>query len=1095
MLNGYLVGPGAKLANASLAKANLFGLDLSGVDFTNTNLAGANLWGANLTNTNLTNANLSKAKLDQVVSSGVIGSPILPAGWSLVDGVFVGPASQLPVLGSLVGSDLSNRDLTGFNFSGLNLSGVNFSGANLTGANLSKATLVGANFVGAVLTATNFSRAVLTGANISGVDLSSADISFTKSGGLVGVPSAMPADWSLLRGYFFGSSANLSDANLSGLDFSKLDLTSVTLSGANLAGADLRGLQLIGVSMAGLNLSGANLAGANLTNANLTGANLSGANLTGVVLTGANVTNTDFSAAVLAGVVTGSLNGTPLVLPEPWHLIRGYLVGPKAYLVGAALNDLDLRGWNLSGANLTGALLYRSWFNNVSFVGAKLNNANFDGSPSQGADFTDADLTGANLSWVNVYNANFTRAKLINVRRECRDGWQCSYGRIDEFTFANTTLTGVITSGFSPGWSFSSNLPAGWTNRHGVLFGPSADLSGLSLRQLDLTGLNLSAANLTGVDLSGSNLSGTDLSNAVLTGVISGAVTGSPTLPVGWSLVSGYLVGPGAKLANASLAKANLFGLDLSGVDFTNTNLAGANLRGANLANANLTNANLEGADLTGSTIQGAIFVGATVDTMLGTDLHGVAAALPTGWSILDGTFGRSIALFGVNIYGTPELGQTLTVTPTSSPSGASLTYQWFRDSVEMVGETTNQHLVTLADIGALITVWVTASKVDYWSVTQDSSAMFVPVTFNALTRVQMTGNNTLGSVISLSSSGKSGISVLKYQVSRDGGQTWLNLTGSTHQLSFEDLGLNLQFRAHQSAEGYQTQITSVGSMTASNSVSLPGYSVGSLDVANSFGSLGVMNTPGTRLSAIKTQWSPNVRVSGFWFSSEDGAVSTKRTYTISLADVGSTFRYVEVGVAAGGSVTYRISSPLAAKANTFDNSTSPKISGSLVIGSKLKASLESNWAPGVKYSYQWLMNGEAIPGERTGNYTLGLNQVGNYVTVRVCGSKTGYETKCEISQQGGLVAKGTLVSTTSPVITPTSVKVGTLVKANTGKWSAGSAFTFKWLRDGVEIAGATQVTYLVTKDDSRHNLSLQVTASKAGYSDLTKVSAPKTVN
>lgn len=306
---------------------------------------------------------------------------------------------------------------------------------------------------------------------------------------------------------------------------------------------------------------------------------------------------------------------------------------------------------------------------------------------------------------------------------------------------------------------------------------------------------------------------------------------------------------------------------------------------------------------------------------------------------------------------------------------------------------------------------------------------------------------------------------------------------------------MNLQFRAHQSAEGYQTQITSVGTMTASNSVSLPGYSAGSLDVANSFGSLGVMNTPGTRLSAIKTQWSPNVRVSGFWLSSEGGAVSTKSLYTISLADVGSTFRYVEVGVAPGGSVSYRISSPLAAKANTFDNSNSPQISGTLVIGSKLKASLESNWAPGVKYSYQWLMNGEAIPGERTASYTLGLNQVGNDVNVRVCGSKTGYETKCEISQQGGLVAKGTLVSTTSPVITTTSVKVGTLVKANTGKWSAGAAFTFKWLRDGVEIAGATQVTYLVTKDDSRHNLSLQVTASKAGYSDLTKVSAPKSVN
>jgi hypothetical protein len=543
-------------------------------------------------------------------------------------------------------------------------------------------------------------------------------------------------------------------------------------------------------------------------------------------------------------------------------------------------------------------------------------------------------------------------------------------------------------------------------------------------------------------------------------------------------------------LSKSNLSNSNLSGLNLSGVDFTK-----ANLSGTDLTNTNLTRVNLEGAVLSDATIQGTIFTGAIVETLIGSDLHGVAAALPSGWSILDGTFGRAIALFDVGISGVPVLGRTLTVIPTTSPRGAYLSYQWFRDSVEIVGETTNQHVVTFADIGALITVRVTASKSEYLSVSQDSATVFVPATIQALTQIQITGNNTLGSVISLSSSGTSGVYALKYQVSRDGGQTWIDLVGNKHKLSFEDLGLNLQFRAHQSAEGYQTQTTYIGSVATSNALSLPGYSAGILDIANSFGSLGVMNAPGTLLSAIKTRWSPNARVSGFWLSSEGGAVSTKGTYQVALSDVGSTLRYVEVGVASGGSVTYRISSPLAVKANSFDNSTAPRITGSLSMASKLRASLEGSWAPGTKYSYQWLMNGEIIPGERSLNYTLGLDQVGTYVTVRVCGSKTGYETKCEISQQGGLVAKGTLVSTTSPVITSTSIKVGTLVKANTGTWTAGSAFTFKWLRDGVEIAGATQVTYRVTKDDSRHNLSLQVTASKAGYSDLTKVSAPKTVN
>ena len=50
--------------------------------------------------------------------------------------------------------------------------------------------------------------------------------------------------------------------------------------------------------------------------------------------------------------------------------------------------------------------------------------------------------------------------------------------------------------------------------------------------------------------------------------VTSGGVTGPATLPAGWSLVDGYLLGP----------DANLVGADLSGDNLTGVNLYGANL-------------------------------------------------------------------------------------------------------------------------------------------------------------------------------------------------------------------------------------------------------------------------------------------------------------------------------------------------------------------------------------------------------------------------------------------------------------------------------------------------------------------------------------
>jgi hypothetical protein len=503
----------------------------------------------------------------------------------------------------------------------------------------------------------------------------------------------------------------------------------------------------------------------------------------------------------------------------------------------------------------------------------------------------------------------------------------------------------------------------------------------------------------------------------------------------------------------------------------------------------------LEGVDLTGAIIEGTNFTGVSVESLTATELQGTAAALPAGWSIVDGTFGRSITLFGVSISGTPEVGQTLTVSPTTSPNGATLTYQWFRDSVELNGETTNQHVVTLADIGSSITVQVTASKGDYWSASQESAAIVVPSTFSPLTRVQLTGNNTLGSMISMSASGKSAISVLKYQVSRDGGQTWLNLNGNGHQLSFEDLGLSLVFRAVQSSEGYQTQITNMGSMSVSSAVSLPGYSAGRLDQGNSFASLGGLTAPGSRLKAIKTQWSSNVRFSGFWLSSVNGVVSTKSTYTIALTDVGATFRYVEVGVALDGSVTYRVSLPLVAKAFTFDNSHAATITGTMKLSSKLKAVVGTSWAPGTRYSYQWLANGVAMPGANTPMLTLGIDEIGKHVTFRVCGSKAGYETKCEVTAQSTEVAKGTISSTADPKITTSATKVGMVIRAHPGKWAAGSALTYQWLRDGVEIAGRTDISYLLTQQDLGHEISIRVTASKLGHYDLVKVSAPKIVN
>jgi uncharacterized protein YjbI with pentapeptide repeats len=185
--------------------------------------------------------------------------------------------------------------------------------ADLTHADLINADLTGADLTGADMTAAILNGAVLTDAILTGVNLDAAAfgvpviLSGVRSGGITGQVDQLPPRWRLTGGYLIGPGANLTNAVLS-----QMDLSDTFLDGANLTNA-------------------------NLSYATLTG---SGADLTGTTL---------------AGVQSGSINSSQLILPTGWQLVVGYIIGPGANLTGANLMDADLTDADLTGANLTGS--------------------------------------------------------------------------------------------------------------------------------------------------------------------------------------------------------------------------------------------------------------------------------------------------------------------------------------------------------------------------------------------------------------------------------------------------------------------------------------------------------------------------------------------------------------------------------------------------------------------------------------------------------------------------------------------------------------------------------------------------------------------
>ncbi len=137
--------------------------------------------------------------------------------------------------------------------------------------------------------------------------------------------------------------------------------------------------------------------------------------------------------------------------------------------------------------------------------------------------------------------------------------------------------------------------------------GAHANLARCNLSGKSLRGLNLADANLTDANLTGANVSGTKLGQARLSGVRTGRLHGKPaSVPHGYRLVHGYLIGAGVSLADADLGRINLSGVNVSNADLAGVDLGRANLGRADLAGTNVAGADFHGANLSHASLKDA---------------------------------------------------------------------------------------------------------------------------------------------------------------------------------------------------------------------------------------------------------------------------------------------------------------------------------------------------------------------------------------------------------------------------------------------------------------------------------------------------------
>lgn len=164
-------------------------------------------------------------------------------------------------------------------------------------------------------------------------------------------------------------------------------------------------------------------------------------------------------------------------------------------------------------------------------------------------------------------------------------------------------------------------------------------------------------------------------------------------------------------------------------------------------------------------------------------------------------------------------------------------------------------------------------------------------------------------------------------------------------------------------------------------------------------------------------------------------------------------------------------------------NQTPPAVSGTARVGEMLQAT-PGSWVPEpTTYSYAWLRDGAPIPGASAASYRLVGADREHRISVRVIASSE-VASQPAVSAETEPVGYGRFAVTERPTITGPRRWQGTL-RASHGAWTPSpTSYTYRWLREGQPIPGATRARYTVKLADYGKHLEVRVSARRTDYAN-----------
>ena len=468
-------------------------------------------------------------------------------------------------------------------------------------------------------------------------------------------------------------------------------------------------------------------------------------------------------------------------------------------------------------------------------------------------------------------------------------------------------------------------------------------------------------------------------------------------------------------------------------------------------------------------------------------------------------------------ITGMAQVGQTLTadtsgITDADGLANATFSYQWLADDSEIAGATGLTYTLTDSEESKAITVQVSfTDDADNEETLTSAATAAVAARPNspATGAPTITGTAQVGETLTANTSGvadANGLSNVQYE------HQWLaddseiaGATGLTYTLtdSEESKAITVQVSFTDDADNKETLTSAAtGVVAASPAPNSPATGAPAITGTAQVGETLTADTSGI----ADADGLANATYSFQWLADDtEIAGATSLTYTLVDADEG---KAIEVEVTftddSGNdeSLTSAATDAVAAEPQTNSPATgAPTITGTVQVGETLTANTsgiaDDDGLSNVQYEYQWLADDAEIAGAIRSTYTLAATDEGKAIAVQVSFTDDSGNDESLTSAATDAVAASPAPNspaTGAPAITGTA-QVGETLTADTSGIAdadglANATYSFQWLADDTEIAGATSLTYTLVDADEGKAIKVEVTFTDDADNEETLTSA-----